>query len=668
VNPAQVEALGSTRRGNRRRLLVFTIAFVLCLLAGMAWNLARPSVYQASARIQLKVPTTTVRNDASGTTTPASDFLSLAQSIDSVATLKDVAGKLPPGSLPQGVGGAADEVAILRGMVEVHPVPGTDILLLSATGGDPQVLAPIVEHLIAAFGEQLRARYEAENVSGLASLRDELARLEKTAAERRAQLEAFRNRAGIISTERDDSASLARHKGLATALNTAIEKQATAEARLGTLQQAAASAPDGGDRLRDDPALTAQEVRLSALREELRELERAYTPAFLAMDPRAIGLRARLAEMQRQIAQKRTSGQQSALAAAAEDVEVARANVERLRVRLQGEQAGLRTFSTGFARSKHLEEDVAQVERARRETIERLARLEASQRSRAPRMTVLEAPRPPTQPHAPDRWRDGLLVSAAAFAVGLVAMGFVELFNRAPPAVASPMATLVLPSPALYSGRNPPLTVRAGDVPAQLGTASEQPRLSHAPEVRELSQAEAAALIAASSGTARLACVLALVGLDTEEATGARVCDIDPAAGILKVQGAAARHVRLPAWLVAGTERDKGEAWLLPGAGGAAWQSGDMDVAIACAAVDAGIDSPSSVSGAVLRNTCIGWLVAQGMRFAELAHVVGRIGPGTVATFGERAQRSARRPIDEIDTLMPAVRLPPPDSPAAQAA
>jgi succinoglycan biosynthesis transport protein ExoP len=666
VSPAHAEALGTATVGNRRRLLVFTITFAACLIGGMTWNLARPSVYRASARVELKVPGVPARSDATAGGPVTSDFLSLAQTINSVPTLEAVMRKLPPGALAAAE--PAEGVAALRGMVDVHPIAGTDLLQLSATGRDPSVLAPIVDHLIAAFREELQTRYEAENQSGLGALREELGRLEKAAAERREQLEAFRSRAGLVSTERDDSASVARHKGLTTALNTALEKQVTADARLGALQQAA-SAPGHAGRVREDPGLAAQDARLSALREELKEMERAYTPAFLAMDPRAIALRSRVSEVQRQIAQKRESSQQSALETAREDAEVARANVERLKVRLQAEQPGLRTFSSGFARSKHLEDDLAQVERARRDTIERLARIEASQRSRAPRMSLLERAQAPTQPHSPDRWRDGLLVSAAAFVTGLLAMGFVELFNRVPAPRPAPTTTVVLPSPHLLAGRGQALVHDSAGIPLPLGHAPARPLLGHAPDGRELRQDEAMALIGAAQGAGQLACTLLLLGLDAEEAMSVRTADIDSATRLLSVGGPFPRHVVLPVWFPAAASASAGgDGWLLATASGDRWQRSDVDLAVACAAVDAGIASPSEVSVAVLRDTCIGWLVDQGVRFADLAAMVGRFGADTVASFGERAQRSSRRSASEIDRLMPAVRLAPLDAPPSQAA
>lgn len=666
MSSLHAEALSAATKGNRRRLLVFTITFAVCLIGGMTWNLARPSLYRATARLQLQVPAAPARADASPGSPGTSDFLSLAQAINSGPALEAVLRQLPPGSLA--TADPADDVAALREMVEVHPIPGTDLLQLSATGRDPAVLAPIVEHLMAAFRDSLQTRHDMENNAGLGALREELGRLEKAAAERREQLEAFRSRAGLVSTERDDSASLARHKGLTTALNTAIEKQATAEARLGALQQAA-SAPGQAGRVREDPGLAAQEARLSALREELREMERAFTPAFLAMDPRAIALRSRVSEIQRQIAQKRESSQQAALETAREDAEVARANVERLKVRLQAEQPSLRTFSSGFARAKHLEDDLAQVERARRDTIERLARIEASQRSRAPRVTVLEGPYAPTRPHSPDRWQDGLLVAAASFATGLLAMGFVELFNRVPAPRLAPTTTVVLPSPLLPAGRDQALLIDTTAAPLPLGHAPARPLLGQAADGRELRQDEALALVSAAQGTGRLACTLLLLGLDADEALAARTADIDASTSVLRVGGPSPRQIVLPAWLAAAASASAGQdGWLLAGTSGDRWQRSDIDLAIACAAVDAGIAAPSEVSVAALRNTCIGWLVDQGVRFADLAAMVGRFGPDTVASFGARAQRSSRRQVGEIDRLMPAVRQAPLDAPPSQAA
>ena len=51
-----------SKRGNRRRLLVFGIVFVIVMLAGQAWNFSRPDEFRTSTRLQISL------SDATGAT------------------------------------------------------------------------------------------------------------------------------------------------------------------------------------------------------------------------------------------------------------------------------------------------------------------------------------------------------------------------------------------------------------------------------------------------------------------------------------------------------------------------------------------------------------------------------------------------------------------------
>ena len=57
---------------------------------------------------------------------------------------------------------------------------------------------------------------------------------------------------------------------------------------------------------------------------------------------------------------------------------------------------------------------------------------------------VLQPATTPEAPWRPDYWRDGALAAAGSFALGLLAIGFVELFNRSPPAATTTPVTVVL--------------------------------------------------------------------------------------------------------------------------------------------------------------------------------------------------------------------------------
>ncbi|HSW06206.1 hypothetical protein [Aquabacterium sp.] len=645
---------GHAVRGNRRRLVVFGVVFGLCLMAGLTWDLARPPVYRASARLQIDLPGHAPAGASATTGGPTSwgaDFLSQVQVIDSGPLLTQLARRLAEEGVPLDTAGS-DPVAVLQDMIAVHPVAGTEVVELQATGSTPRVLAPALNRLMALYSEHVLTSYRQSNEQRGAGLRDELGRLEKSAEERRRQLDRFRGRAGIVTTERDENEAVARSRGLSTALNSALEKQAAADARVDSLLQGAAGAA-GTTRSRDDPTLAAQESRISQLREEIREMERSFTADFMAMDPRARALRARLAELERQVAQQRIDNRDSNLAKAREEAAGARAAVERLREQLQGERQGLRSASTGYAQSKLLEDDLAQIERARRDTLERLTRLEAEERSRAPRVSVLDPAVPPTQPFRPDYWRDGALVLAGSLLLALGVMGVVEVFNREPAmSVASP-AALVLPQAWPVLSR--PMDTSAAALPPP-GQA-----LLAAPSPRELDQPEAAALLAAAQGQARWACAAALLGLAAQELVALRRADLDGTSGSLQVSGGSARRVTLPRWLQAELEAEPAEplGFVLHDATGQPLRIEDLAAMVSGAAVDAGIDRAAEVTPQVLRHTCIGWLISQGLRFAELPAQVGRVNAQTVADFASRAQHLPRRNADEIELMMPALSMDP---------
>ena len=293
------------RLGNRRRLVVFGGAFLVSLLLGQVWNFARSDVFRATSRLQISLP------DAGGPGSAASTaYATELQALNSRPLLAKVA-RAMKGSTPSNSGTADDEVTRLQALLQVQPLAGSDVVQLMATGEVPLQLATLLNTIPEVVRTEMVARQARAADSQLDGARKELIRLEAVVAERRAQPERFRSSAGL-QAERDENEAVSRSKGLSNALNTAIEKEALVAARLRALTDSHASGRSGMGA-RDDPTLTGIEARTSQAREELGEMERAYTPDFMAMDPRARALRARLAELERQTAQQRSAGQQAAM-------------------------------------------------------------------------------------------------------------------------------------------------------------------------------------------------------------------------------------------------------------------------------------------------------------------------------------------------------------------
>jgi succinoglycan biosynthesis transport protein ExoP len=639
----------AAQRGNRRRLLVFGLTFLAALLIGQAWNFSRPAEFRASTRLQVNLPEV-------GRSGPSASgaYATKLQLFDSRPMLAKLSEALVASGLPADTLGA-DPAGRLQAMLQVLPIQGSEIVELRATGTDPRLLADVLNAFPEVIRQEIASRQQKDADTQLAAARQELARLERAATERRARLDTFRQREGVLA-ERGDNEAVARAQGLNRALDTAVEKEAAAAARLAAVSKAAEQGKSS-TQARADPALSGLETRAHQLREDLKELERSYTPDFLAMDPRARAMRARLAELENQIVQQRGISLQAALQAAQEEHAGAQAQVERLRAQSSAARPALTKTTSRFAEAKVLEDDLAQVDKARRDLLERVSRLEADEQRRVATVSVVEAATVPALPFRPDHWRDSAWVLAAAAALALMVMGTVELFNRSAPAAPTPANTTVLLAPG-WAERQAQLGAPGLQAPPQL---SALPATAALPAPMPLlSQAEATALLMACSGPARLLCALGLMGLSVDEALQVRPRDLDRASQQLQVSGAWARRLPVPHWLTDSLpeEIDAGRV-VLHDAAGQALTPADVASMIISAGLDAQLEGAATLDWDVLRNTAIDWLVGQGLRYTELPKLVGRVDADRLQQLSSRHGDTRRRNLDEVERLMPALQLDP---------
>jgi uncharacterized protein involved in exopolysaccharide biosynthesis len=670
----QADPADIARRSNRRRLAVFLFVFSVTLAAGLAWNLLRPAEYRATARVQVTPGSVTARVDTAVPASqaasmveppaPRTDLITHAQILTSRPFLDQVRQRVqsddPAGAL------LATDPGFDFHAITASPIPGTDILEIQAIGLSPALTAQVVNAVIAAYRDKLFTGHGSASRTAIVNARDEIARLGATATIKRNQLAAFRERSGVVSSERAENDALVRVKGLSESLNKAIDDAAKADARLRTLQESAVSGRSPVFS-KDNPTLASIEQRISQTREDLRDMERTYTPEFMKMDPTARAWRARLTELEQQLASGKASSQQAALTAAEEESSGAHATVERLRAQLESQRRPAQVFSGKFNEAQALEDDLTRIEATRRSATERLAKLEASENTRQPGFTLIEPASVPTAAWAPDYLRDGLINLGASFLLGLLAMGFVELFNRRPPTPLGYPASMMMPQPWMLQGATfeptTPLRELSGNPdqqpPAQLASKVQMPR--------KLSQDEVKALLAAADGEARLLCAFLLLGLAVEEVTALTFADVDPAAKQLNVSGASARALKLPDWLAqtlcdwrAITFKELGgnvsAKPLLCNAVGQPFRTGDIAVRITCAALDAGLDAPSSITPDALRHTCIDHLVNHHVRFSDLALLVGQLSPTAVESYAATSSGPRHMRGYDVDPIMPALR------------
>ena len=654
INPDQGNppgiAVELAMRGNRRRLRVFLMVFIPLLLAGFAYTFARPPEYRAQASIAVKTAgvvrtvssaprqetvTTAAAPGKGGLSSEAGVLTSRPVIDEAVAALRQRGIDLPEFGV--------DPVPAIQSALTAESVADTNIISLAAVGPHPAHLADILNALIDVYTRRLLDSYSSSSSGEIEALRDELARLNLRLAEKRKALEEFRQTADIVSSEREENQILARVKGLSNSLNLATDKVAQAEGRVRSIRESLAAGKTVV-RSRDNPTLAALETRASQLREALREQERVYTPQFLAMDPNVRGMRSRLADLEKQITEQKAGSGQMLVAEAEEELASARQAQQKLQAQIADDRRTVHVFSRNFSAYKSMEQELAQIEASRSSLSERLLRTETSERSRKPSIEVVEEAIAPQTVWRPDYLRDAAISVAAALVVALGAMALVELFNRPPPPSNAPV---IVPQSWIAVGHDSSLPLPGRVTHPTLPNASPQallPGVSDTP--RLLSQEEIACLLQMLPDKDAVWATLLLCGATPEEIHGISPASADAATASVRLQGSAARELRVPTHIGAALATNVN---VMPGS--------DEEVArcLLCAAHDAGLDEPAEVTAAALRHTCIAYLVGQGLRFSELDRIVGLLPADTLAKYAAFAPPGTRRGIAEIDPIMPAL-------------
>ncbi len=489
----------------------------------------------------------------------------------------------------------------------------------------------------------------------MAQADDEVKRLEATVAAKRRDVEAFRLRNDIVSLQRDENEVLARVRNLSTSLSAANDRVAAAEGKARALSESAA-AGKAAVRARDDPTLANLEQRASQIREELRDLERGFTPEYLAKDPKVIAERARLAELERQIVAQRAAGQQTAILEAQEELASAQGAAARIQNEMSSSRQEASQFNARFNQYKSRQDELDELETAYRDAVQRRAKLEASERARTPTTKVLEAATTPQEPWRPLYWRDTGFSIGGSLALALLAMWLVELLNRPEP---QPAVVLIQPQPGALRYEAPPQALANRSASAMSLEATEPtllPRQTKFP--RELRHDEVAALLRASDDESRLVMLLLLSGVNPDEVLELRWSDVDLARGAMRVGGASGRDIVLGVALrrvLEAAPRVPGSELLVRSSGRPATRD-SIDAQILGAAYDAAIEDAPQVTSACLRHTYLAFLVRQGIRFADLTRLVGPLPAEVVSAYSALSPAGVRLGSARVHVVHPALR------------
>jgi succinoglycan biosynthesis transport protein ExoP len=637
----------------RRRVIVFFSVFLLCALTSLAYTFMRPAIYLADARLQVTPAAKLAKGDAAlPDNTPA--VLVELQVLSSRPLLEKVVERLA--ITGEAIQGTTDPVASVQEMLKITRVEGTNVIHIQATGAQKQLLPRMINTLIEVYGEQQALAGQSTTQTELKDAREEMRAIESRVSDMKKSVEAFRVRSNIVSAERDENRTLSRLKGLGTSLSAATDREAIAEGKVQALEQAT-NEGKRAPKSKDNPTVANIEQRLSQAREEWRALERQFTPQYLDMDPGARALRTRIANLEQQLEGERGKSQENALAEAREELASAKAASRRLQQQLAEDKQSVQTFSRQFGEYQAMQEELRGLDQMRMVARQRLLGLEASQVARKPRTQVLELAAVPEAAWRPLYWRDAGISLAGSLLLGLLAVWFVEFFNRAEPVPAGPqMVVIPQPWPAMTQHAMPQLGATAAGAALPLGT--QAPLLS-APTARELTDSEVRRLLASAAPEHQLLLVCLLCGMTSAEVVASKAALVDTQAKALTIPGERGQALALEGpllHLVARAALLSGETPLFERAPGEPMTLEDVRSVVTSSALDANLSDAQEVVPETLRHTYIAFLVRQGLRFSELRRVVGLIPSDTMNALSLIAPGSTRVALDAVDRLLPAVR------------
>ena len=639
------------------RLLVFSAVFVLFAAAGLIYNYTRAAEYRAGARVEIipaeKIPgepnTGVVLNSG-----PDGPFLTEVQLLTARAALTELAARIPRAGFAELMTGA-DPVLELQRMISVNPVAGTQVVQLWAAGGKPELLPFVLNELINIYQTQLGERFVDTSTDALAQARDETNKYKTAILKLRGELESFRTRYGIVSKERDENEPTARAKGLNAAINVAEEKAIAGQSKLNSIR-AAIAAGKAVTRAKDNPTLAAMEQRLSQAREEWKQLERRYTAAYLAREREATALKTKIPELEEQIRREREASQQANLAEAEQEAAQTQEALANLKRQLSGEKSNVQSFSTRLTEHNALQTQLEGLEKLYDGAAERLVKIEAREGARRPKLRVIQSASVPSEPWRPNYHRDAAIVIAGSLILGWLAAWLADFLLRRE----SGPTVIVAPTPMPYPISVTELTHHSAPALGPAPVTAQLPAPGNLP--RELESVELAVMFDSADLEAQIAMAALLCGLSPEELVALTWNALDGQTNIIKIAGPAPRSIQI-APEVSGLftamrqQRNAQSVDRLLGEPGAdALPLSHLEALISYTAHDAALQQPAEATPWALRHTFICHLVRQGIRFSDLARIVGTLPADVTAAYGAISPLGSRRSIDETDRVIPALR------------
>lgn len=622
-----------------RRFVIFIVAFLLSLAATLGYVFTQPAIYQSTATV-LTVARTAV--DEASSEADIQHVAIQKQVLMGSVILTEISKQLAVSDDSKGKGSFT--VADIRQMLDVHLVEGTNLVDLVAEGPDPDVLPVLINTWIDVY---LTTRAEAvSQATGDTRqvIQRELEGLENQINAKRTELEQFRQMHDISSAGRDENEVLARLKGINASLNTASEEEIKAKSRLDAINKAISRGQVVVPK-EDTRTLSLLEKRAQELREELEELDRNYTREFMALSPTLKVIPEKLAALEQEIEKLRQQGQNTVRTDAQQEYAAAKQTTESIRLQLDEHKKKAGEFTNRFAVHDTLQEDLVGLEELHRETRERLVQIESKYTEKYPQVDVIDRAFRPHDPIRPLYLIDALIATVGSILFGLFCVWLIEFLTRKEQSKPS----INISGIPIYQAESAP-----GSLNSPQQNVLPQQRNLPLQDVRErvLSLSEVDRLFRTANMKQKLLMSWLLSGVTIDEIPTIQNEQVDFDKKTIAIPGESARTIPLSAGLQALLMNESSQ---LIHPSGEVLDYYNLVALLSCAAVDAGLSEPDEITADTLRHTYIVYLVRQGIRLAELEHIVGYIPPATLLQYRAYSSSSAGYSSEEINLSHPSL-------------
>ncbi|MCQ8104588.1 Wzz/FepE/Etk N-terminal domain-containing protein [Methylomonas sp. SURF-2] len=608
-----------------RRWLVFLLVFLPCMLVSQIYIFLQPAIYQSVATVLTMAATDIDQNS------PAADIqhVSIQKQLLLSPAILDKTVEHLQNMLTNNREWNSDQ---LREMFAVTPEPDTNLVHLRAEGPEPKVLQRSVNAWIETY-LRLRAAFIADNTDKVTGeINDQLRRIDRQVAEKRNQVERFRLQHNILSTESADNEAHARLQGLNSSLNSALDDEVKAKAKLDTVT-AAISRNEVVVPEEDTRAMAVLLEQAEKLREQLAAIEAQYTKDYIDLNPNLRRVREQLVEIEAKIAEKAGVGKDFARQEAEHNYSAAREAVLQIKQQLQAHKQLAADYTSRFSEHQALQQELLKLETLQQDTKQRLADIEVKQREKYPQVDVVEWASLPDKPIRPDYLQESLLAFAGSLALALLTLLIIDYLNREPP----PAAPMNLGGIHLH--HQPRAMLDVSELPT--------PQVGHAPlkalpvdnSLRELERPEVLALNQVAEPSIKAVVYLLFNGLTLGEILSLTPECLNTEALMILIPGQ--RNV-LMTESVADCFSGDFALQNLP-------NEAEIKTLLCCAALDSGLQDPESVTIESLRHTYMLYLVRQGIKLADLTKVVGALSPAQLLELGRFSPAQSGLPLESIN-------------------